>query len=390
MSSFLKVFFALLILVVISVALFYYMKDDKSISQNENDVSVVPEVDLRSKIGQMILLGFRGTTVTKDLPISTMIKDLQIGGIILFDYDVPSQSFPRNITGPAQVKQLIADLQSYSATPLFVSVDAEGGNVNRLKEKYGFANILSAKDMGKDATLKTTERESVALAQELKELGFNMNFAPVVDVDINPGNPVIGALGRSFSLNPKTVTDHAKVFIENHLANNIIPVAKHFPGHGSSTRDSHLGLVDITQTYKNEELLPYKILQKEGLLDVVMTAHIMNKNIDKNNPATLSPLFIKNILREEIGFGGVVISDDMQMNAIVDHYGFKEAVIGAVNAGCDILLLSNNGTAKYDEELASKAIDIIYNTVQDGTILEKTIEDSYNRIIHLKEKFGIL
>ena len=213
MSSFLKVFFALLILVVISVALFYYMKDDKSISQNENDVSVVPEVDLRSKIGQMILLGFRGTTVTKDLPISTMIKDLQIGGIILFDYDVPSQSFPRNITGPAQVKQLIADLQSYSATPLFVSVDAEGGNVNRLKEKYGFANILSAKDMGKDATLKTTERESVALAQELKELGFNMNFAPVVDVDINPGNPVIGALGRSFSLNPKTVTDHAKIFI---------------------------------------------------------------------------------------------------------------------------------------------------------------------------------
>ena len=167
-------------------------------------------------------------------------------------------------------------------------------------------------------------------------------------------------------------------------------MAKHFPGHGSSTRDSHLGLVDITQTYKNEELLPYKILQKEGLLDVVMTAHIMNKNIDKNNPATLSPLFIKNILREEIGFGGVVISDDMQMNAIVDHYGFKEAVIGAVNAGCDILLLSNNGTAKYDEELASKAIDIIYNTVQDGTILEKTIEDSYNRIIHLKEKFGIL
>lgn len=393
MSFFLKIIILLLVPVAIFVAIFYYLKAQEDVTLHKDIIEQengVLESEMRHKIGQMIVIGFRGTQAPNNSYISKVISDAGVGGVILFDYDIPSQSFPRNIVNPTQTKKLISDLQSYAPTPLLVAVDAEGGNVNRLKQKYGFENILSAKEMGEDATFKTTEEESIKLAKELKALGFNMNFAPVVDVDVNPKNPVIGALGRSFSLDPKKVIDNARVFIKNHIGNNVIPVEKHFPGHGSSTSDSHLGLVDVTGTYQQKELTPYIQLQKEGLLDVVMTAHVIDRSIDKDYPATLSPLFIQKILREEIGFTGVVVSDDMQMNAIVDNYGFKEAIIKAVNAGCDILLLSNNGTVKYDAELPYKAIDIIYNALQDGSISKDRIEESYNRIHDLKEKFGII
>lgn len=402
MLFFPKIYITFFTVVIIVAALFYYIKIpsnaplpiDKSISENNpspsNTVNQETEVGLKAKIGQMILLGFRGTTAPPDSSIARTIQYLNIGGVILFDYDVPSKSFPRNIINPEQTKKLISDLQTYANVPLLVSVDAEGGKVNRLQEKYGFVKILSAEAMGKDAMLKTTQQESQKLVQELKELGFNMNFAPVVDVNVNPKNPVIGVLERSFSANPQMVINNARVMIQNHRDNHIIPVAKHFPGHGSSTSDSHLGLVNITNTYQEKELLPYTQLQKEGLLDVVMTAHVMNKSIDKDYPATLSPLFIQDILRKKVGFEGVVISDDMQMNAIVDHYGFEEAMVKSINAGCDILLLSNNGTKPYDKQLAYKAVDAIYKAVQEGKITEQQIEDSYHRIFNLKKKFGIV
>ena len=182
---------------------------------------------------------------------------------------------------------------------------------NRLKSKYGFIPIVSAKTMGQDKTLQTVDAESEKLSLELKDLGFNMNFAPVLDVDINPNNPIIGSIGRSFSSNPSEVVNQAEVFIQNHLDNNIITVGKHFPGHGSSMEDSHKGVVDITNTYREEELLPYKEINKDGLLRAVMVAHVMNKNIDENYPATLSKYFIQDILRDDIGFEGLVISDDM-------------------------------------------------------------------------------
>jgi beta-N-acetylhexosaminidase len=217
-----------------------------------------------------------------------------------------------------------------------------------------------------------------------------MNFAPVVDLNINSKNPIIGALGRSFSADPEIVFTNAKIFIEYHTKYNIITVAKHFPGHGSSMSDSHLGLVDVTNTYQAKELDPYIELQKEQLLTAVMTAHIINKNIDEKYPATLSYNFIQKILREQIGFTGVVISDDMQMNAIVDNFGTKEAIINAINAGCDIILLSNNGSAKYNENLLYESFDIIYNAVKEGKIKKERIEESYKRIYELKKKFGII
>jgi len=368
----------LLGIVILGIIIFFFPKGYDSYKE---------ELDLQKKIGQMLIIGFRGTEVDRMSYISKAVNNLNLGGIILFDRDNPSKQFPRNITDYDQTKQLISDINKYSNHSLFISVDAEGEYVNRLKEKYGFKNIPSAEQLGK-GTSEETKNYAVSLGQELKDLGFNMNFAPVVDVNVNPENPVIGYLERSFSNDPEKVYEHASSFINGLHENNIITAIKHFPGHGSSTVDSHLGIVDITNTYKQEELLPYQKLIENGYSDMVMTAHIINTNIDSTYPSTLSPLFIKNILREQLGFKGVVISDDMQMGAIVDNYGFDDAIIRAINAGCDMLIISNNGTT-YDENAPHKAVEIIYKAVKDGKISEQQINDSYNRIQELKQKYGI-
>jgi len=339
---------------------------------------------LKNEIGQMIMIGFRGTEAKPGSYITKVLREVKVGGVILFDYDVPSKSYNRNIINPEQVENLISNLKLYSSEPLLVAVDAEGGKVNRLKETYGFSPILSPKEMGEEGNTVSTTKEAGKLAFELKTLGFNMNMAPVVDVDVNPENPVIGALGRSFSADPQQVFLDASAFIEAHKKENIITVAKHFPGHGSSQNDSHLGMVDVTDTYKKEELIPYQKIQQAGLLQVVMTAHIINRNIDENYPATLSSRFLQDILRGGIGFKGVIISDDMQMGAITSNYGFEEAIVLAINAGCDILIVSNNGSTGYDEDMPYKVRDTIYNAVKDGKISRERIAESYSRISLLK------
>ncbi|MFA5153163.1 MAG: glycoside hydrolase family 3 protein [Clostridia bacterium] len=375
MNNVLKI---LIIIVIISaityLGSFYY--------QDQED-----DYELKQKIGQMLIIGFRGTEIDRTSYISKAINVLNIGGVILFDKDNPSGEFPRNIVDYNQTKKLIEDLNRYSPTPLFISVDAEGGYINRLKVKYGFTNIPSAEQMGK-GTVEETKSQANILGQQLNTLGFNMDFAPDVDVNVNPENPVIGYLERSFSNDPIKVYEHASSFIDGLHQNNIITAIKHFPGHGSSTSDSHLGIVDVTNTYQQDELIPYQKLIENGYSDMVMTAHIINTNIDPNYPATLSPLFIKNILRDQLKFTGVIVSDDMQMGAIVDNYGYDEAIIKAINAGCDMLIISNNGKT-YDEKAPYDAVDIILKAVKNGEITSQQINDSYNRIQALKEKYGI-
>jgi len=217
-----------------------------------------------------------------------------------------------------------------------------------------------------------------------------MNLVPVVDININTKNPIIGGLGRSFSVNEQIVTDSAEIFIKNHIEKNIITVEKHFPGHGSSKSDSHLGLVDVTNVYDEKEFLPYKKLNDKKLLDAVMTAHIINKNIDKNYPASLSFNFLQNILRDQIGFNGVIISDDMQMGAISKEFSFEQSIILAINAGSDVISLMNNSLENYDSQMAYKARDVIFWAVKEGKISREKIEESYNRIIELKRKYGVL
>ena len=384
----------LLIVIVLTIifgggVLWYKNKSElvyNPIEVNELKEASLTDEQLKEEIGQMIMVGFRGTEVAENSDINKTIKEVKIGGVVLFDYDVPSNSFPRNIANPEQTKKLISNLQKYSTTPLFVAVDAEGGNINRLKQKYGFLPIISAEKMGQDKTLKTTEKESAKIAEELKNLGFNMNLAPVVDLNINPKNPIIGAYGRSFSSNPNEVVKQASIFIKNHLDNNVITVEKHFPGQGSATQDTHFGIVDVTNTYRQEELLPYQKLNDEGLLDAVMVAHVLNKKIDNKYPATLSKIFLQNILRNQIGFKGIIISDDMQMSAISNNYKFDEAIIMAVNAGCDIISFSNNSPNGYDKDISYKIRDTIFNAVKEEKIEEKRITESYNRILNLKKQ----
>lgn len=383
----------IIFILIISISWLFLNKDKYLIKQEyelESKESNLLDSQLKEKIGQMIMMGFKGTEATKESDIYKIIKNVKIGGVSFSDYDVASNSYFRNIKSPAQTKKLIADIQTYSGIPLLVAVDVEGGAVNRLKEKYGFLSIESAENMGKDKSYFTTRNESEKIAKELKDIGFNMNLAPVVDVNINSENPIIGKLGRSFSSNSNEVFENGKIFIQNHINNNIISVVKHFPGQGSANNDNHFNITDITNTYIEEELAPYLKLKDCELLDVIMVGHLINKNIDKVYPATLSKNFLQGILRNKIGFDGVIISDDIQMSSIKDNYSLEESVILAINAGCDIVYAFNNIDSGYNEKLAYEIRDIIFNAVKNGKIKEEKINESYGRIIKLKKQFRII
>ena len=353
---------------------------DEKIAREEKAIRPLEE-----KIGQMLMVGFRGAEVGNGSDIGSAIEELNLGGVILFDYDAPSKSRPRNIVDREQTKKLIADLKGHAKNEtLLVAVDAEGGLINRLKPAMGFAEIDSAQSLAKKGGLAAIN-DYWTLAQQLADLGFNINFAPVVDLNLNPENPIIGGLERSYSSDPEIVAGYARTFIAAHRAFGVLTALKHFPGHGSSSSDSHLALPDITQTYEEQELAPYQELIKNGGADSIMTAHVINRNIDPEYPATLSEKFINGILRQDLKFDGVVFSDDMQMGAIINHYGFEDAIIRAINAGCDILIFSNNG-GEYDDFVAKRARDAILNAVKEGLISESRINESYARIIKLKEK----
>ncbi len=356
--------------------------------KNPIETTKLTDEQLLERIGQMLIVGFQGTEISETSPIVQEMKSVNLGGIILFDYDVPSKSPLRNIISPEQTKQLITNLQRYASTPLLIAIDAEGGYVNRLKVKYGFIEIPSAQEMG-SSTPENTQQIAVDLTNQFVDLGINTNFAPVVDVNINPNNPVIGAIERSFSSDPEKVFQHALGFIEGQHQNNIITVIKHFPGHGSSEDDSHKGMADVTNTYQEEELIPYKKLIQAGIVDMIMTAHIMNRNIDPDYPATLSQFYIKDILRKDLGFEGVVVSDDMQMGAITEYFGFADSIILAINAGCDMLIISNNNST-YDETAPREVQEIIFNAVKSGEISQDLIIEASDRIKNLKKKFGIM
>ncbi len=347
------------------------------------------EKELRGKIAQMLMVGFRGTELTKDSHIYKDIKDYKIGGVILFEYDAPTKARPRNITSEAQVAKLVADMQAIADTKLLVSIDQEGGKVNRLKESYGFPKTVSAQYLGSVNNPDTTTLWADRTAELLARMGINLNFAPSVDLNVNPENPVIGKIERSFSADPEVVIANARIWVNEHKKCGVISSLKHFPGHGSSKNDTHLGLTDVTDTWSEAELLPYKTLIGEGICDMVMTSHVFNSKLDPSYPATLSKAIITGILRDSIGYNGVVVTDDMAMGAIVDHYSFEEALEKAINAGADILTLSNNGK-EYDPQVAPKAIDIIYKYVKDGKISKERIDEAYNRIMELKKKYNLL
>ena len=341
--------------------------------------------NLTKMIGRMLIVGFEGSDVNKESQIVKDIQKYDLGGVILFDKNFHNPKKPKNITSPKQLHTLTTKLKNFANKPLFISVDQEGGRVARLKPAYGFVEIPSAKTV---ATY-TQERVRTIYTKEAKMLqnaGINLNFAPVLDLAIEPKNSVIYQLERSYGADPKKVAQIASLLIDAQNKEGIISVAKHFPGHGSSLSDSHKGFVDISQTWQPKELEPYKILIKEQKLDAIMTAHVFNKNLDPIYPATLSRKINQDLLRDQLGFKGVIISDDMQMKAITKHYSLKEATTDAINAGVDILLFGNQLATNTAKEI----IDTIYAQVKAGKIPLKRIEEANQRIQNLHTKQSII
>lgn len=330
------------------------------------------------------MVGFRGLELNDQMPIVADIRERHLGGVVLFNYDVGEKSFRRNIESAAQLKALNTSLQSLAPTPLLISIDQEGGVVSRLQERYGFPATESQQYYGTLDDLKATRAAAETEGKILHEMGINLNLAPVVDVNVNPSSPAIGAIERSFSADPKIVTAQATAEIEGYHAQGILCTLKHFPGHGSAKSDSHLGFVDVTETWQASELEPYRNLIKAGLADAIMTAHIFSSKLDPQYPATLSQKIITGILREQLGYDGVVISDDMQMGAIRQFYGFEQAVELAIHAGVDILAIANNSI--YDADVGARTINIVSQLVRDGKISPERIEQSYQRIQRLKAR----
>jgi len=336
-------------------------------------------------IGQMIITGIGDfDQLNPREEIFKSIRDGKVGGVILFEKNLTPYNTEKSL------QEIISYAQKQSKAPLFVSIDEEGGRVNRLKTKYGFPKTVTAAYLGNLDNPDSTTFYAEQSAAILYRLGVNMNFAPSVDVNINPENPVIGKIGRSFSADPMEVVQHAGLFIDAHDLFGIATVVKHFPGHGSSMADSHLGLADVSDTWRFEELLPYKALLDSGKVRAVMTAHIVNEVLDERKlPATLSDKIIKNVLREFMGYDGVVISDDMQMKAISAQYGLKEAIRMAINADVDILLFANN-VPDYELIKPEEIHTIIRDFVKKGDISVARISKSYQRIMKLKEEMGLL
>jgi beta-N-acetylhexosaminidase len=340
-------------------------------------VTATAQDSLDIKIGQMILIGFPKAEV--DTTVLEEVRKGKAGSIILFEKNIP-----KSAAAFIALKKIIWTYQQAAPIPLLVTIDQEGGKVNRLKDRYGFPRTITAQEMG--ISDDSTRFYAEAIASTLAGLGINVNLAPCIDLGINPANTVIYGYGRAFSAQPDTVARRAATFIRAHHRMNVLTVLKHFPGHGSSLADSHYGMADVTKTWTEAELIPYRKLLEQGLVDAIMTAHIVNMRLDpKGLPGTLSSRMVDSLLRKQMNFKGVVFSDDMQMQAITKHYGLEEAIRLAIQAGVDILCFSNNLPGS-EERTVDRVHRIIRTFVEKGIISEQRIDESYRRIMRLKRK----
>jgi len=339
---------------------------------------------LEKRVGQMLMVGFHGTQAPKGSQICSDIQNYNVGAVILFDYNPVDKNKPKNIASKKQLAALTKQLQACSKDgKLLIAVDQEGGKVQRLKSKYGFyGNFPKASDVVKmDQSM--IKKSYTKMSDELKSVGINYDLAPVVDLDINMKNHVIHGLGRSFGSDPKTVAQYASTFIDAMHSNGVLTSIKHFPGHGSSVGDTHKGFVDVTNLWQESELEPYRLLKDKA--DTVMVAHVFNKNIDADYPASLSYNTVTNMLRGKLGYHGVVITDDLQMGAISQKYGLKNTLKLAINAGVDILLIGNQLDPKKTVS-TKRLVDTVVTLVKSGEVSEEGINKAYNRIQDLKKK----
>ncbi|PGH38427.1 MAG: b-N-acetylglucosaminidase [Candidatus Nephrothrix sp. EaCA] len=330
------------------------------------------------KIGQMLLVGFPASAV--DPGVLDDVRTGKAGSILLFEKNVPAAN------SYVRLKKIIQTYQQAAPFLLLIGIDQEGGKVNRLKEKYGFPKSMSSAALAKMQSLDSVRFYSECTAATLAGLGININFAPCVDLNVNPNNPVIAKKERAYSADADSVTMMANEVVNAHHRCNVLTALKHFPGHGSSNDDTHLGLTDVTKTWSKEELKPYQQLIDDGTIDAVMTSHIVNRQLDKEGyPGTLSAKIINGLLRNKMNYRGVVFTDDMQMRAITGYYGLREAIRYAIHAGVDILCFSNNISGS-KTRTADSVHALIKTMVLNGEVPRERIEESFKRVVALKKK----
>ncbi|WP_316355162.1 glycoside hydrolase family 3 N-terminal domain-containing protein [Devosia sp.] len=336
---------------------------------------------LEQMAGQMIVVGFQGDDVV-DAAVETLRDELaagRLGGVMLLKINVKSLD---------AVAAINAAFRAASPALLpFITLDQEGGAVERLTKEVGFKEIPNAAAIAAENSPEQAEAIYAEMASAIADLGFTVNFGPVADVNLNKNNQIIAKFGRAFSDDPAVVARYDAAFIKAHHAAGLLTALKHFPGHGSSTGDSHEGFVDITQTWQPAELDPYRALMADKLVDMVMVGHLYQADYSDagtQTPSSLSPQWITGVLRGDLGYDGVVISDDLEMGAIRDHFTLEQTVTMAVRAGMDVLLFSN--TAKYRASLGQEILDILVAEAEADPAFAARIEESYERIVQLKSR----
>jgi beta-N-acetylhexosaminidase len=344
------------------------------------DAPAAPAADLRTMVGQMLIVGFLGTS-PQGRWVRTVRAQLDsgaLGGVFFLG---------RNITSRAQVTELTGFFAAAAAAaPPFIAVDQEGGFVQRLSSGEGFSLIPSAIRMAELHGADAAPGIYAQAAAELASAGFNVNFSPVVDLNINPSNPIIGKVRRSYGTDPHVVAGFARILIDAHAGQGILTAIKHFPGHGSSTADSHEQLVDITRTWSDSELEPYRELVANGYQGMVMVGHLYNGALDGagRRPATFSEVVIGGLLRGSIGFQGVVVTDDLEMGAIRRNYSLEDTIVSAIAAGNDILLFSQ--TEQSDVDRPERVYAIVEAAIASGRLTRDRIAQSYARVLALKAR----
>jgi beta-N-acetylhexosaminidase len=329
---------------------------------------------LRKKIGQMIMVSVPGVKLSGQK--KAMLNAGWIGGIILFDQNVRSRK---------QITNYIETLQRNSPTPLFVAVDQEGGAVRRFKEREGFQRLPSLAALGETKNPKLAYRFGLLSGRELRQVGANLNLAPVVDIDRGLTGSIISKYHRSLGSDPQVVSAMALQIVRGMRAENVIATAKHFPTQSAAAVNPHEGIsvAEVPlQELETQDLVPYRLLIQNHLLDAIMLSHVIYKSVDPYFPASLSPEMIQTILRGELGYQGLVISDDLRMDAIKRQYPLDVSVVQAVNAGVDVLLVTDN----YEK----RVMDSLVNAVLSGRVPVKNIDEAYDRIMRTKAKYGIL
>ncbi len=345
--------------------------------------STFDEAALRRKIASLLVVGFRGESVDSGSWIVKAIKSQGLGGVILFDKDQASGG-RRNVASPSQLTSLIRTLRSASPGRLIVSIDQEGGEIARLNPGDGFPSTQSEAQIGAANSTATTTAWAQGMVRSMTSVGVNLNFAPVVDMNINPRNPAIGELHRSFSASSDVVVACASAEIRAHRAGGVRTSLKHFPGFGSATGNTDFGVVDVSKTWSRAELVPYQKLLAASLVDSVLVAHLLNTQLDPSLPASLSSKVVNGLLRGQLGWTGPAVSDDMQAVAITSKYGRAQACAMALEAGVDLLVYANQQV--YDTNVVTETLDTVIGLVRAGHLSEARIDQAVARVDRLRPR----